>query len=424
MVKVILNTYPVIPAADEAEREALRPIGRNAERYKETLDDWHDLIRACDTMGLWGVTTIEHHFHSEGYEVSPNPGVINAYWAAITENIRIGQMGYVMSVHNPIRVAEETAILDHLTGGRIFVGLARGYQSRWTNTLGQHIGSVATLSNKDADDLKNRAIFEEQVEMILDAWTQDSITHKSDLWKIPNPAEGMSGWWMKDWTERLGAPGEIGDDGLLKRISVVPSPYTKPHPSPVFVASNSSVETVEYCARKGFCPNYFTKIENARAHAEAYVKAGREAGKNYVLGQNQSLVRWMQVGKTTEAARQALADYDGDIYKHFYAPLFEKGLPNESGKRTPMDATRESLVDSICETGLWNSGTLSDVRQQFIDQWKRVPAEYLTLIFHFAQQPKESVIENLEIFMREIKPELDTLTSHLDDEEALAAAGS
>ena len=140
MVKVILNTYPVIPAADEAEREALRPIGRNAERYKETLDDWHDLIRACDTMGLWGVTTIEHHFHSEGYEVSPNPGVINAYWAAITENIRIGQMGYVMSVHNPIRVAEETAILDHLTGGRIFVGLARGYQSRWTNTLGQHIG--------------------------------------------------------------------------------------------------------------------------------------------------------------------------------------------------------------------------------------------------------------------------------------------
>ena len=123
-------------------------------------------------MGLLGVTTIEHHFHSEGYEVSPNPGVINAYWAAITENIRIGQMGYVMSVHNPIRVAEETAILDHLTSGRIFVGLARGYQSRWTNTLGQHIGSVATLSNKDADDLKNRRIFEEQVEMILDAWAR------------------------------------------------------------------------------------------------------------------------------------------------------------------------------------------------------------------------------------------------------------
>jgi alkanesulfonate monooxygenase SsuD/methylene tetrahydromethanopterin reductase-like flavin-dependent oxidoreductase (luciferase family) len=418
MVKVILNTYPTIYAENEAEREALRPIGRNAPKYKQTLDGWHDIIRACDQMGLWGVSTIEHHFHSEGYEVSPNPGVINAYWAAITENIRIGQMGYVMSVHNPIRVAEETAILDHLTGGRCFVGLARGYQSRWTNTLGQHIGSVATLSDKSADDLKNRLIFEEQVDMLVDAWTQDSIAHKSDLWQVPNPAEGMPGWWMKDWTARLGAPGEIGEDGTLQRISVVPSPYTKPHPGPVFVASNSSVETVEYAARKGFCPNYFCGLDTFRSHAQAYVDPGREVGKEYVLGQNQSLVRWMQVGETTKAARQSIADYDGDIWKQFYAPLFENGLPNDSDKKTPVDATRESLVDDIIGSGLWNSGTLSEVRQQFIDQWKEVPAEYLTLIFHYAQQPKESVIENLEIFMREIKPELDAMTTQFDDEAA------
>jgi len=97
-------------------------------------------------MGVCGVATIEHHFWSEGYEVGPSPGVLNGYWAAITKNVRVGQLGYVMSTQNPIRVAEETAVLDHLTRGRCFVGFARGYQSRWTNVLGQHIGTRATSS--------------------------------------------------------------------------------------------------------------------------------------------------------------------------------------------------------------------------------------------------------------------------------------
>src|SRR5215468_3009726 len=144
MVKVILQLYPVIPAASEEERAALRPIGRHRERYHETLLGWHDIIHAADELGVWGVATIEHHFWSEGYEVGPSPGVLNAFWAATTKNVRVGQLGYVMSTQNPIRVAEETAVLDHLTRGRFFVGFARGYQSRWTNVLGQHLGTRAT----------------------------------------------------------------------------------------------------------------------------------------------------------------------------------------------------------------------------------------------------------------------------------------
>ena len=109
MLKVIVQLYPVIPAADEEERRQLRPIGRNPVRYQETLAGWHDIVRAADDLGVWGVATIEHHFHSEGYEVGPNPGVLNAYWAAITKKVRVGQLGYVMSTQNPIRVAEETS---------------------------------------------------------------------------------------------------------------------------------------------------------------------------------------------------------------------------------------------------------------------------------------------------------------------------
>src|SRR5688572_13212102 len=169
-VKPIIQLYPVVPA-NGSERETMRPIGRNSERYQKIIRDWAMLAQAADQLGYWGFSTIEHHFHSEGYEVGPNPGVLNAHWGAITKNIRVGALGYVMSTQHPIRVAEETAIVDHLTEGRYFVGFARAYQDRWTNIIGQHLGSRATHSTGDADDVVNRDIFEEQVDMVIEAWT-------------------------------------------------------------------------------------------------------------------------------------------------------------------------------------------------------------------------------------------------------------
>src|SRR5919106_1066663 len=225
MVKVILQVLPVLPAESEEERRTKRPLGRSAELYQQVLSDWLDLVKAADELGFWGVATIEHHFHSEGYEVGPSPGTLNAYWAAVTRNVRVGQLGYTMSAQNPIRVAEETAILDHLTRGRCFVGFSRGYQARWTNVLGQHLGTRATLSpagrteearaamdeatlaKQTADDRVNRDIFEEQIDLVLEAWGADSIARPAGgRWEIPYPAgEGIE-WGMKDATARHGAP--------------------------------------------------------------------------------------------------------------------------------------------------------------------------------------------------------------------------
>ena len=85
MVKPIIQIYPMIPAASEQEREALRPIGRNRERYQDALEGWKDLVKACDDLGLWGAGTIEHHFWSEGYEVGPSPGVVGDYLVTISK---------------------------------------------------------------------------------------------------------------------------------------------------------------------------------------------------------------------------------------------------------------------------------------------------------------------------------------------------
>jgi alkanesulfonate monooxygenase SsuD/methylene tetrahydromethanopterin reductase-like flavin-dependent oxidoreductase (luciferase family) len=421
MVKVILQLYPMLRAEDESEREQLRPMGRNVERFQEFVAGLPTLCEAADDLGLWGMASIEHHFHSEGYEVGPNPGIIAAHLAAHTKTVRVGQLGFTMGAQNPIRVAEDAALLDHLTRGRCFVGFSRGYQARWTNVLGQHLGSRATLSPEGfdavrramftdeelakqlADDRINRDVFEEQVDMVLDAWASDSLSYRSPRWEIPFPYNEGIEWGMADVTRRLGAPGEIGDDGRVRRVSVCPAPFTKPHP-PVFLASAASQRTIEYAGDKGFVPTYFSPISRAGQYGEAYVEHAERAGRSFALGQNQALVRWAQIGETTEAARQAVMDYDVEIYKNLYQPL------------TPsMPFRPEDPVQSVLDSGLFCAGTVDEVRDQFVSQWAQLPAEYVVLIYHYSHMPTPAVIDNLEAFVTKVKPALDDLTSHYED---------
>ena len=403
MVKVILQIYPVLPAEDEAEREALRPIGRNVERYHEVIKECDELVKACDDLGLWGVSTIEHHFHSEGYEVGPNPGMLTMRWGSITKNINVGAMGYVMSAQDPFRVAEETAVQDHILDGRTFVGFARGYQDRWTNIIGQHLGTRATHSDGGPDDIINRDIFEEQVQMVLDAWTQESIEHKSDLWQVPYPYEDGIKWWMGQATERLGAPGEMVD-GKVRRVSVVPAPYQKPHP-PVFVASSGTPATIEYAARMGFTPTYFTNVEKGAEFGQMYLKAAQAAGHDIAFGERQSTTRWLQLGDTHEDAVKATAKYDAEIQRNFYNLL---SLAARRDRETlPAETSIHNFTEVIENSEQHCVGTVDEVRDKMVRQWQELPAEYCMLILHYAQQPLESCIWNLEKFMKEIKPALD-----------------
>ena len=75
--KVILQLYPMIPAESREDRERKRPIGRDSALYHRVLHEWLEVVKAADEMGVWGISTIEHHLHSEGYEVGPNPGILN-----------------------------------------------------------------------------------------------------------------------------------------------------------------------------------------------------------------------------------------------------------------------------------------------------------------------------------------------------------
>ncbi len=67
----------------------------------------------------------------------------------------------------------------------------------------------------------------------------------------------------------------------------------------------------------------------------------------------------------------------------------------------------DDIVQSIIDSGLYAFGTVDQVRDRLVAQWKQMPSDYIVLIFHYAQMPKDVTLRHMETFMKEIKPALD-----------------
>ncbi|MBS28356.1 MAG: hypothetical protein CL566_05430 [Alphaproteobacteria bacterium] len=398
--KVIVQLYPMIPADGEEDRKARRPLGADTDAYYKAVHEWTDIIKAADEMGVWGMSTIEHHLHSEGYEVGPNPGVLNAHWAAHTKNLHVGALGYVLATQDPIRVAEETAIIDHLTHGKYFVGFARGYQSRWTNILGQASGAKASTSDGSDVDKQNREIFEERLQMVLDCWTQDSVELNGAHYQAPFPIEtGVEGYQGVDIAREAGTEGEIDEDGAVRRICVVPKPLQKPHP-PVFLGVHKSPETIEYCAKHGFHPCYFNPTDVVVDLAKDYHRIANEHGHNFRLGERQNIVRQTRIAPNHDELKHRVMKYDVDIFKNFYSTFANHNVDKA-------DSSDEAAFEAMKNTSFLTGGTVDDAIEYWTGIFEQAPFEYITLIWHFAQQPKDLVLEEMQLFMEKVLPELE-----------------
>lgn len=398
--KVIVNMYPVLPAVDEADRAAKRPIGRNSEIYNNVLHEMVDIVKAADDLGVWGVSTIEHHLHSEGYELAPSPGIVNAMWSQHVKNARVGTIGYVAATRDPIRMAEEMAVMDHVTQGKYFAGFARGYQARWAHILGQYVDAQATSSDGGEVDARNRELFEERVLQVVDCWKNETVSFDGKYYKAPYPYDtGVENFPAAPVAQRMGAPGEIDADGTtVRRVSVVPKPYQDPHP-PVFVAVSASPDSIRFCSKNGFSPVYFTPLDHLVELAKVYVDEGQKTGRDLQFGANQTIVRWPHFSRDKAHFREQLAAYDAEFYKNIYGsffPFLVDGVDSD-----------EAMVDRMVDTGIFIGGSVEHTIAEWKHTYERIPSEYICLIWHYAMCPKEKVIEELEIFMEKVLPELD-----------------
>lgn len=136
------------------------------ERYRRFLE----MCAQGDDCGYEAIWVTEHHFSDYGY--SPNPLMLLAEAARVAPNARLGTAVLVLPLWNPVRLAEDVALLDVLSGGRVDVGVGRGYQPF----------EFATLQ---ADLSKNRDVFNEALNIMLAAWTTDDFEYDGRQWKVP-----------------------------------------------------------------------------------------------------------------------------------------------------------------------------------------------------------------------------------------------
>lgn len=144
------------------------------ERLAGVFDTAVELARAVDGLGYETLWLAEHHFQHEGYECIPNIPMLAVDLAHRTERVKIGCAFNILPTWHPLRLAEDYATADILTGGRVVFGIGRGYHSR----------EVETFGNPMLDAEANRELFEEQTEIILKAFRQESFSHQGKRYTI------------------------------------------------------------------------------------------------------------------------------------------------------------------------------------------------------------------------------------------------
>ena len=405
MTKVILQVYPTV--GDTTEMARRRPIGRDSDAYQAMLASLVELVQAADTLGYWGITHVEHHAHSEGLEISPDPLLLNVYLGHFTKRLMHGQLGIVVPTHDPVRLAAQIAIADHMLKGRLFVGMARGYQARWTNVDGQRFGVTSTASDKSAADQRNRLLFDEHYAVLKKAWVNDLLRYKGPVYEVPYPFdEGIPNWPpTAATTAKYGVPGEVDEHGTVRGISVVPKPYTKPHPQ-LFQAFGASPRTLEWCGQENVTPTILAgPMEMVMQLAEAYRAGARSRGRNPNLGEGVGLCRTIHFTNNKSDIYGMVDKYEAPVWSGWYAPfgfMESSRLPGEEG---PVPKPGEHLADRLIKSGLLITGTVDDVKRQMEKLLEEIPLEYLVWLFHWGLIPRDEALNQLELFATKIMPE-------------------
>jgi alkanesulfonate monooxygenase SsuD/methylene tetrahydromethanopterin reductase-like flavin-dependent oxidoreductase (luciferase family) len=362
--------------------------GMKPDLYQRMLRELSEQIRLADDLGYDSVSFTEHHFHIEGFEVSNNPVLLDLYFAMQTRRIRVGQLGIVLPAANPIRVAEDIAMLDHMTGGRAVAGFARGYQRRWVDIMAQqtHGVSGALPHQHDAIDAANRAAFEENFQIIKQAWTQEMLTFDGQFWKIP---AGETPWTL-DTTQKWGKGVE---NGILRSVGVVPKPLQKPHP-PLFLPFASSENSIRWAAKEGvtaILPSMLPVYENHLYDVYQEV-SGRPRGHGT------GLLRDVIIADTDEEAVALWRNSGQFTGRAWFEPFgFRRGLqdPATGAYLSPEDAIREGYV---------LAGTVDTVIRGLEANMKRQNVDWVFCYTYNSLIPHAVLMKSIEQFWTRVMP--------------------
>jgi natural product biosynthesis luciferase-like monooxygenase protein len=344
----ILNTY--VPELD----------GGSAELYAH----WLEQIDAAEELGFESLWVTEHHFRYFG-GMLPNPQLLLAAAAQRTKHMRLGTAVSILPMHNPLRVAEDFAMVDLLSNGRLDFGAGRGMHPLEYSVFG-------------ADWATAQLRLTEALDIILRAWSGDEFEWNGTYYRFP-------------------------------RLTVFPRPVQTPHP-PIYITANRDPESFQMVGRRGchlMTLPWIATNEVQRSRIEMYVHALR-AGGHSAASKEVFVMYPAYIGDSDEQAQSEVIEHwhrwrqfalealglnasKGEPYRKIFAHLEYGAMVRDArgvfGGPQTCTATLRRVMETVAPT-------------------------HIGLVFHFGGLSQAKVLRSMERFARLVRPLLRDLTQN------------
>lgn len=308
----------------------------------------------ADTLGFDAVWLAEHHFSSYGY--SPNPLYLAVKIAERTKKVRIGTAVVVLPLHHPLRLAEDIAMVDQLTGGRLEVGFGRGYQDYEFQRLGIPLN-------------ENRALFDEGIDIIVKALTQETFSHNGQYHQIPE-------------------------------TTIFPRPVQQPHPQ-FWVAAQSPPSIVATVNRGFKCITGGSSAPSGEVQNnwEVFRSAVEESGQGWP--QEFAVQKQVFVSEDEDTAR-------GHVRNALWHYRMVRALRGNTQKVKDGLALEIPLADEPTSENIYDNwllfgdpNTCAEKIQQLVDT---TGITYLNCVFAIGRMKHEEITRSMELFAQEVMP--------------------
>jgi alkanesulfonate monooxygenase SsuD/methylene tetrahydromethanopterin reductase-like flavin-dependent oxidoreductase (luciferase family) len=264
--------------------------------YSGLIDEMRERAVICDEAGMDIFWVPEHHFSIWGRELLSNPLLMAADLAARTSRIRIGLGAAIITFWHPLRLAEDLALLDHLTGGRLEIGVGRG-------NYGLEAWNLNPLADPNKPEM-NLKVFLETLEVVRKALSEERFSHKGDIYQFPAP--GFSA----DKAHTVNDPAYIdAQSGELVRLSIYPRPRQRPLP-PMWQMVSEAHDAIRGAAALDMgIVMWRPSIAELKLRLDIFKQAHDAAfGRDIPLGSRTAIVRDTFVADSEEEARSIAED--------------------------------------------------------------------------------------------------------------------
>ncbi len=356
-----------------------------AANAEQMIDNIRQQTVLAEELGYEAMWLGEHHFGPYGVGDLPNPILLGADLAARTSRIRIGQMANIAPWWHPIRLAEDLAMLDNMTGGRVEVGFGRG--------IWPYEGPQFHPHADPRKDAENRELFTETVDVVRGIWTNEYFSHEGSNYTFPvadtvfsHPKYPSNPAWQE------------GD--RVTKLRVTPRPYQKPHP-PLWmtVSTDRSVTTA---AELGLSACYWQPpARRIRQRMELYAQVRSELeGRPFAVGEDQAVMRSTYVASSMEEARR---DAEEGIMSSF--------IYNDPYRARQVFTNPDEVLDpdvkldwDFLEPRTLLVGSPENVVERVQELQEVCNLGYLLVEFTHIGIPLSKTLKNLETFATKVMP--------------------